>query len=165
MFLIPIPGNNTKLSLMTESGSTSFCSVMDEEPKVDLDDVKEVENFQIGRRSESSRQRGDPSRRRGGSSRRRCEPSRRNVSSRQPVSVPEGNSEPSASSECMNTMETDVSILKDTNSRHYGQPGRRRGRSRGRGSSAWGRNSLAHQVLRKERELERSSDIDGLVKV
>jgi hypothetical protein len=140
MFLIPVPANNIEPSHMKDAGSASVFDIH-MQFKVDLDVGEEVEDSKIGKSDESSRGHDG---------------------------VPEGNSEPSASSECQNSMEIDICILKNTEGPQCGrsvESGWRRGRSRGRSSSGWGRNSYAHQVLRRERELERSSDDDGLVKV
>jgi hypothetical protein len=140
IFLISVAANSIDPSHMKDAESSSVSDIH-MQSKVDLDVGEEVEESKIGKYVGSSRGR---------------------------ASAPDGNSEPSASSECQNRMEVAASILKDTEWPQCGrfvESGRRRGRSRGRGSSGRGRNSYAHQVLRRERELEQRSDADGLVKV
>jgi hypothetical protein len=100
--------------------------------------------------------------------------------------IPEGDSEAHGSSECMDTMEDDLSSPDvdreqsghDVNSgtrvtpRGRGSRGPGRGRGRGRGrhrgrsrTRGKGRTNFAFQVLQEERELEQNCDASALVKV
>ncbi|XP_021918407.1 uncharacterized protein LOC110829207 isoform X4 [Zootermopsis nevadensis] len=152
---IPCSANNVQSSHMKDAGSTNICDIQ-VQSKVDIDVAEEVEDSKIGKSD---------------------------MSVRGHDSVAEANSEPSASSECQNSMEIDICIVKDTQGLQCGQSvesGRRRGRPRGRGcrgrgsrgrgcrgrgSRGRGRNNFAHKVLQSERELDQSSDEDKLVKV
>ncbi|PNF19015.1 hypothetical protein B7P43_G12399 [Cryptotermes secundus] len=81
--------------------------------------------------------------------------------------VPDGDAKPSASSDCMDSMETDINFLKDVIKPQYGRAlysGRRRGRRpRGHGSRGCGRSSSAQHVLNKDRDLEQSSEDSSTV--